>query len=168
MSGQMQFPMNSSVENKILHAADETFLHLGFQGTTVDKIADTAGVNKAAIHYYFRSKENIYTLVFKNNLILLFDALNTNDFLATHKFKSPLRIKCNENTNIALIAWFIVNEIRVNNQIISGLIKADEKINQLINLIFYDSSNLKILEKLINFQLSEIVNQVLKDNLKHQ
>ncbi len=52
-------------EKRIYDSAKSVFLVYGFHGTTLQRIADTAGVNKAAIHYYFRSKENLYQKVVK-------------------------------------------------------------------------------------------------------
>jgi AcrR family transcriptional regulator len=50
----------SSPEERILTAAAEEFAANGFFGARTQAIADAAGVNKAMLHYYFRSKENLY------------------------------------------------------------------------------------------------------------
>ncbi len=146
----------SKTEDKILQAADIIFLLYGYHGTTLQQIATKAGVNKAAIHYYFRSKENIYTLVFKNNLSILSEFLNTKDNWPNTKFKSSCFRAISKNINIAYNVWFIVNEIKVNNLIVKELIKTDEEINGLINSFFNDSSNLKIIERLITLQFKVI------------
>lgn len=49
-----------STEQKILHAAREEFIKTGLKGARMQEIADRAGVNKASLHYYFRSKEKLY------------------------------------------------------------------------------------------------------------
>ncbi|MDP2337487.1 MAG: TetR/AcrR family transcriptional regulator [Bacteroidota bacterium] len=157
-----------STEAKILDAADSIFLLFGYHGTTLHQIATKAGVNTAAIHYYFRSKENIYALVLKNNLSLLSEFLNTKEYWPNHEFKSSFFRAINKNINIAYNVWFIVNEIKVNNLQINELIKTDEEINGLINSIFNNSSNLKIMKRLITFQFTEIINQDLKNNLMHK
>ena len=71
--------MNSSTENKIILAANEAFALLGFHGSTIDRIACSAGVNKAAIHYYFRTKENLYAIILKQNLTLLNSIQDSNE-----------------------------------------------------------------------------------------
>lgn len=48
-----------SVEERIIQAAIECIEQFGVQGTTNRKIAQMAGVNSAAINYYFRSKEKL-------------------------------------------------------------------------------------------------------------
>ncbi len=45
---------------KILEAAVRIFAQEGFQGARMHRIAESAGVNQALLHYYFQSKENLY------------------------------------------------------------------------------------------------------------
>ncbi|WP_085787231.1 TetR family transcriptional regulator C-terminal domain-containing protein [Ketogulonicigenium robustum] len=47
----------------ILEAGLEVFAQNGFRGATVDMIAQTAGLSKPNLLYYFRSKEEIYTTI---------------------------------------------------------------------------------------------------------
>ena len=42
---------------RILDAADAIFVRRGIDGARMQEIADRAGVNKALLHYHFRSKE---------------------------------------------------------------------------------------------------------------
>lgn len=56
--------MKLSPEEKILAEARELFILYGFNGTTIDKIANEAEVSKTAIHYYFRSKLKLFEKVF--------------------------------------------------------------------------------------------------------
>ena len=44
----------------ILDAALEIFSIQGFRGSTIDQIADAAGMSKPNLLYYYRSKEDIY------------------------------------------------------------------------------------------------------------
>ncbi len=63
-----------NTEDKIFNAAYNVFLLFGYHGTTLSQIASRAGVNKAAIHYYFRSKEKLYVIVVKSVLDLILSA----------------------------------------------------------------------------------------------
>jgi AcrR family transcriptional regulator len=45
---------------RLLEAAGEIFSQKGFKGATVREIIDRAGVNIAAVNYYFRDKERLY------------------------------------------------------------------------------------------------------------
>lgn len=54
----------SDTEVVILEAAKKTFLENGFDGTTMQMIATEAGINKALLHYYYRSKDRLFEAVF--------------------------------------------------------------------------------------------------------
>jgi AcrR family transcriptional regulator len=47
----------------ILQAARKLFARRGFAATSIDDIADEAGVAKGAVYHHFSSKEEIFTLV---------------------------------------------------------------------------------------------------------
>src|SRR6478609_7827094 len=53
-----------STEEKILAAAKKVFLTRGLDGARMQDIADEAGINKALLHYYFRSKEKLFEIIF--------------------------------------------------------------------------------------------------------
>jgi len=54
-----------STEEKILDAAKKVFVEKGKAGTRMQEIADEAGINKSLLHYYYRSKEKLFSAVFK-------------------------------------------------------------------------------------------------------
>lgn len=55
--------MNITTEEKILLAAKKLFFEKGFEGAKMQEIANEAGINKAMLHYYYRSKELLYERV---------------------------------------------------------------------------------------------------------
>ncbi len=58
----------NDTEQKILRAASEIFLEKGHDGARMQEIADKAGINKALLHYYFRSKQKLFRTIFKKEL----------------------------------------------------------------------------------------------------
>lgn len=60
-----------NTENAILRAAEEIFFDKGYAGAKTTEIAKKAGVNHAMLHYYYRTKENLFQIVFKRNVELL-------------------------------------------------------------------------------------------------
>ncbi len=60
----MSESLDLSTEQKILEAAKKVFMQKGLDGTRLDEIAVEAGINKALLHYYFRSKEKLFQTVF--------------------------------------------------------------------------------------------------------
>lgn len=62
-----------TVEIKIIEAAIDCIEQFGLKGATNRRIAEKAGVNLAAINYYFRSKENLIARVMETTLHNAFD-----------------------------------------------------------------------------------------------
>ena len=54
-----------NTEKKVLIAAREVFHKRGYTGARMEEIAKTAGVNKALLNYYYRSKEKLFKQVFQ-------------------------------------------------------------------------------------------------------
>lgn len=55
--------MPEEVREKILKAAREVFVEKGKEGSRMSEIAGKAGVNKALLHYYFNSKNELYNSI---------------------------------------------------------------------------------------------------------
>lgn len=55
--------MPNTTEQIILEKAREVFVKKGFAGARMQEIADAAGINKAMLHYYFRSKEQLFKVI---------------------------------------------------------------------------------------------------------
>lgn len=69
----------SKIENtevEILNAAKEIFQQKGMAGARMQEIADKAKINKALLHYYYRSKQLLFEAVFKSAFTLLAPQLN--------------------------------------------------------------------------------------------
>jgi AcrR family transcriptional regulator len=59
-----KYPLDTSeTRQRLLAAAGELFAKKGFHTATVRDICQRAGVNIAAVNYYFRSKEELYEAV---------------------------------------------------------------------------------------------------------
>jgi TetR/AcrR family transcriptional regulator len=52
-------------EEKIFDAATEEFVDKGMDGARMQDIATRAGINKALLHYYFRTKDHLFNAVFE-------------------------------------------------------------------------------------------------------
>tara|TARA_R100001530_G_scaffold122170_2_gene89731 strand:- start:149 stop:763 length:615 start_codon:yes stop_codon:yes gene_type:complete len=67
---------NQDTEGQILNAAESVFQKKGMDGARMQEIADEAGINKAMLHYYYRSKQLLFEAVFSNAFSLLAPQLN--------------------------------------------------------------------------------------------
>lgn len=109
-------------EQKILEAAKTIFYKKGLKGARMQEIADEAGINRALLNYYFRTKGKLYdkvlmatmkefTPMLENQLL---DTLNLRqfvevmvDFLMDNQIKAPdfqtfYVITLNENPDLIL------------------------------------------------------------------
>ena len=57
-----------TTEEKIKEAARKVFITKGMTGARMQEIADLAGINKALLHYYYRSKEQLFNAIFEDVL----------------------------------------------------------------------------------------------------
>ena len=76
-------------EERIVVAAIECVEEYGLHGTTIRRIAQKAGVNSAAISYYFRSKEKLLDRAMQDALKNAFD---WKDFQSSESFTPQERL----------------------------------------------------------------------------
>lgn len=62
-------------EERILEIAAAVFREKGKEGAKMQEIADRAGINKALLHYYFRSKDLLFEKVFIQSTQVFFGQL---------------------------------------------------------------------------------------------
>ena len=67
---------DNKTEEQILKAAQKVFQAKGMDGARMQEIADKASINKAMLHYYYRSKQLLFEAVFKKAFALLAPQLN--------------------------------------------------------------------------------------------
>lgn len=68
--------IDKSTEEKILEAAKKVFISKGMYGARMQDIANEAGINKALLHYYFRSKQKLFEVIFAAAAQKLFPKIN--------------------------------------------------------------------------------------------
>ena len=73
--------MNTKTNNKeqlILEVAEKHFIEKGFAGAKTMEIANEAGVNHALLHYYYRTKENLFNRIFEEKATKLMESFSVN------------------------------------------------------------------------------------------
>ncbi len=143
--------MDSSTEEKIYDAARRIFILKGMEGARMQEIADEAGMNKALLHYYFRSKENLFKAVFKDIFSKFFSrvrgTLNSN---ITAKEKLMVFI----DNYIDLIAanpyvpQFIINEINRDPKMLKSMMLESGAEPQMVLSMFLNEVQSNISSKI--------------------
>lgn len=116
--------MDSTTEEKIYEAARRIFILKGMEGARMQEIADEAGMNKALLHYYFRSKENLFRAVFKDIFIKFFNKVKDTLF-SEMPGKEKLDIFIDNYVeliqNNPYVPQFIINEINRDPMMLKSL-----------------------------------------------
>ena len=60
--------LQTETEEKIIVSAEKLFYQKGKAGTSMQDIADDAGINRTLLNYYFRSKDQLFEAVFRKAL----------------------------------------------------------------------------------------------------
>ncbi len=117
---------DSTTESSILEAAKHVFVLKGFEGARMQEIADEAGINKALLHYYFRSKDKLFEAVFIDAFVKFVPTI-----LITLNSNSPLfrKIEVFVDHYIEVLSknpfipGFILHELSHNSERLSKIIR---------------------------------------------
>jgi len=107
----------AKTEQLIKDTARGIFFQKGHLNATTQEIADAAGVNRALIHYYFRSREHLLEVVFQEAVA---DSRSqvSEIFKSNEPFKKKisryLDVFVDRNINYPYIQNFIITEITQN------------------------------------------------------
>ncbi len=88
-------------ETLIFEAAKKVFGMKGMHGARMQEIADEAGINKALLHYYFRTKEKLFEAVFTDIFQSFFP--KAMDIMANPEISFREKIEKFTNVYISLI-----------------------------------------------------------------
>lgn len=107
----------NTTEQQIIEAARKIFMHRGLSGARMQDIADEAGINKAMLHYYYRSKEKLFEIVFLEAIEQLLT--NVNSELAIpmpveDKIETVINFYISNLMENPYLPLFVLNEIQQN------------------------------------------------------
>lgn len=156
---------NRNTEQEIVEAARKVFQEKGYKEATMRDIAAEANINMAMLHYYFRSKDNLFYIVFDeafkllysdiieillNNEPDLFDKIRTivNEYITFFQEKpylpqfiigeiirNPEKIGDRMQKNTSLVLAFRAFSEQIKQEIEKGTIKQISAISLLLNMI---------------------------------
>lgn len=123
----MEQTREQSMESIILETAERLFLDKGFALTSTTEIAREAGCNQALVHYYFRTKEQLFIRIFEEKIKIFAGAFFSIDE-KPGTFLEKLTRKIEAHFDIIAqnpkIPFLIINEITTNPQRIKALHKS--------------------------------------------
>lgn len=125
-----------NISNKIINKTVELFLVKGKLALTTEEITNELDINRTAIHYYFRTKSNLLTIVYKkivdDILLPMYEELFTEgDFIVRiHKFINLKTELLREYPYLEFYMIYQYNFNEINREYIQSL---QQKIISLIH-----------------------------------
>ena len=133
----MDIKTEQSTEKIILEVAERLFLEKGFALTSTTEIAKEVGCNQALVHYYFRTKDNLFNTIFEQKFKQFFQYILAMENLEQMTFQDKLKYiieshfdMVRKNSRIPLL---IVNEFSRNPEMLAAL---KEKLKGVVSKLF--------------------------------
>ena len=105
---------DADTEQRILDAAHRVFIRRGTAGARMQEIADEAGVNKALLHYYFRSKSRLADAVFQRVARGIFGRLSEaagSDVELEDKVRQIIGIYLDQLSKSPYVPAYVISEL---------------------------------------------------------
>ena len=120
---------DKQTEEKIFEAATDVFVEKGMDGARMQDIATHAGINKALLHYYFRTKDQLFNKVFEKIAGRMFSKFSP-VFDKNLSLEEKIRFFFNAHISFLRdnprLPGFILNEINRNPSRIKKLLSTIE------------------------------------------
>lgn len=123
----MEQTREQSMESIILETAERLFLDKGFALTSTTEIAREAGCNQALVHYYFRTKEQLFIRIFEEKIKIFagaFFSIDEKPGTFLEKLTRKIEAQFDIIAQNPKIPFLIINEITTNPQRIKALHKS--------------------------------------------
>jgi TetR/AcrR family transcriptional regulator len=128
---------DKQTEEKIFEAATDVFVEKGMDGARMQDIADHAGINKSLLHYYYRSKDRLFSAVFEmiaRKLFARFAPVMDQNLSLEEKIRFFYREHIAFLQKNPRLPSFLLNEINRNPERIRKLIR-NVDVEHLWNLL---------------------------------
>ena len=125
---------DGDTEARILEAAHRVFVRRGVAAARTQEIADEAGVNKALLHYYYRSKEKLANAVFLRAARDMFPQLLgtlASDLPLREKLRAAIEFEMDALDANPFLPGYILCELRADPERLSALIHKAVPVEQL-------------------------------------
>ncbi len=111
--------LHDDTEQRIFNAAQRLFLQKGLSETTMQDIADLAGISRTSLHYYFRSKDRLFEKSLNNlirNIMPRIDSTLAKDISLRDKIVEIATSYIEQLRGNELLPGFLIMELRRDPQ----------------------------------------------------
>ncbi len=108
-----------TTEEKIIIAAKKVFEKSGYAGARMQEIADTAGINKGLLHYYFKSKKRLFKRIYQEAFVQMIPQLESlidSDIPVLDKIRAFVDIYMSMLIENPQLPSFVLSELNKNSE----------------------------------------------------
>jgi AcrR family transcriptional regulator len=106
-----------STEKRILEAAHKVFVKKGYAAARMEDISKEAGINRALLHYYFRSKDKMFDIIFNEHFGEVLGGLTEmikTEMPFEQRLKRIIEVYQNKFTSHPDLPLFVIHELAQN------------------------------------------------------
>ncbi len=111
----------NNMELQILLVAKDLFVQHGYDGVSTTQVAKAAGCNQALVHYYYRTKQNLFKIIYQQELNKMLQAISDipqedisfEEFIAKIVDMQMDFMVTNNNA-----PFFLIGELRKNSEVL--------------------------------------------------
>jgi AcrR family transcriptional regulator len=121
----MDIKNDQSMEQTILEVAEKLFLEKGFSLTSTTEIAKAVGCNQALVHYYFRTKDNLFNTIFEKKFKVFFQGVFEMKNMEKMQFVDKLKFMIESHFDL------LRNNPKMPGLILNELSRKPEQLNMI-------------------------------------
>ena len=126
-------------EVKIIEAAKQVFLEKGLENAKMQDIADTAGISRTALNYYYRTKENLFYKIIEEileGIIPHFENLLSKDTLSfQERFLGIIDVYADFLSRNNVVPRFVIMEMQRHPQTLFDFVNTNQKVKKYLQLL---------------------------------
>lgn len=111
----------NNMEEQILLVAKELFMQNGYEGVSTTQVAKAVGCNQALVHYYYRTKQNLFKIICQQEIqkmLKILADIPQEDISFEDFIEKIIEAQIGFMKNNPDAPFFIIGELRHNSEVL--------------------------------------------------
>jgi AcrR family transcriptional regulator len=111
----------NNMEEQILLVAKELFMQNGYEGVSTTQVAKAVGCNQALVHYYYRTKQNLFKIICQQEIQKMLKVLADipqEDISFENFIEKIIEVQIGLLKNNPDAPFFLIGELRHNSEVL--------------------------------------------------
>ena len=111
----------NNMEEQILLGAKELFMQNGYEGVSTTQVAKAVGCNQALVHYYYRTKQNLFKIICQQEIqkmLKILADIPQEDISFENFIEKIIEAQIGFLKNNPDAPFFIIGELRHNSEVL--------------------------------------------------